>query len=58
VKPEEEVLVTVPAAPPGSGPDRALDPPPDPKWPAMLLAVDEPPLVDGLPPPVVALTIP
>jgi hypothetical protein len=57
VKPDEDVLVTVPDAPPGSGPDRALDPPPDPIWPAVLLAVDEPLPVDELPP-VAALTIP
>jgi hypothetical protein len=28
VKPDEDRLSTVPAAPPAAGPDRALDPPP------------------------------
>jgi hypothetical protein len=32
VKPDEDRLSTVPAAPPAAGPDRALDPPPDPEW--------------------------
>jgi hypothetical protein len=44
VKPDVERLLTVPAAPPAAGPDRALDPlPPDPKPPAGL-----PPAADGL----------
>ena len=30
VKPDVDRLVTVPAAPPAAGPDRALDPPPPP----------------------------
>jgi hypothetical protein len=43
VKPAVEMLLTVPDVPPGSGPDRALDPPPDPKRPAKpVLAADEP----------------
>jgi hypothetical protein len=46
VKPDGDVLLTVPADPPGSGPLRALDPEPPP---GPLLAVDEPL-------PVVALT--
>jgi hypothetical protein len=37
VNPEEDTLLTVPAVPPAAGPDRALDPPPDPKPPAGLL---------------------
>jgi len=40
VNPEEDMLLTVPTVPPAAGPDRALDPPPDPKPPAgLLLAV-------------------
>jgi hypothetical protein len=35
--PEEDTLLTVPTVPPAAGPDRALDPPPDPKPPAGLL---------------------
>jgi hypothetical protein len=31
VKPEEDTLLTVPTVPPAAGPDRALDPPPDPE---------------------------
>jgi hypothetical protein len=31
------MLLTVPTVPPAAGPDRALDPPPDPKPPAGLL---------------------
>jgi hypothetical protein len=54
VKPEVVVLVTVPDAPPGSGPDRALEPPPAPK----LLLAGELLLAGDEPPPVVALTIP
>jgi hypothetical protein len=43
VKPDADRPATVPAAPPAAGPDRALDPPPDPEWPA------KPPLdADGL----------
>jgi hypothetical protein len=35
VKPDEDTLLTVPAAPPAAGPDRALDPlAPDPEPPA------------------------
>ena len=35
VKPDLDMLPTVPAAPPAAGPDRALDPtPPDPRPPA------------------------
>jgi hypothetical protein len=37
VNPEEDTLLTVPAVPPAAGPDRALDPPPDPNPPAGLL---------------------
>jgi hypothetical protein len=38
VKLDVDTLLTVPDAPPGAGPDRALDPPPpDPKPPAALL---------------------
>jgi hypothetical protein len=37
VNPEEDTLLTVPTVPPAAGPDRALDPPPDPKPPAWLL---------------------
>jgi hypothetical protein len=37
VNPEEDTLLTVPIVPPAAGPDRALDPPPDPKPPAGLL---------------------
>jgi hypothetical protein len=36
----EDTLLTVPVDPPAAGPDRALEPPPDPKWPAGLLLVD------------------
>jgi hypothetical protein len=59
VKPDVDVLLTVPVVPPGAGPDRALDPPlPDAKRPAKpLLAADEP-LEAGEPLPEVALTIP
>jgi hypothetical protein len=44
VKPDPDTLLTVPAAPPAAGPDRALDPlAPDPEPPAgmwaLLLAV-------------------
>jgi hypothetical protein len=57
VKPDVDVPLTVPAVPPGAGPDRALEPP-DPKWPANpLLAADEPPPEDE-PPLVTALVIP
>jgi hypothetical protein len=39
VNPAEVTLLTVPAAPPAAGPERALDPwPPDPKPPAGGLA--------------------
>ncbi len=55
VKPDGDVLLTVPADPPGSGPLRALDPEP-PREPP--LAVGEPlPAVDE-PLPEVALTTP
>ena len=37
VKPEEDTPLTVPLDPPAAGPDRALDPPPDPEPPAGLL---------------------
>jgi len=33
VKPDEDRLLTVPAAPPAAGPDRALDPPPPDRGP-------------------------
>jgi hypothetical protein len=55
VKPDADVLLTVPADPPGSGPLRALDPEP---LPEPLLAVDEPLLAVYEPLPVVALTTP
>jgi hypothetical protein len=52
VKPDVVVALMVPVVPPGSAPDRALEPLPDPKLLAtLLLAVDEPLLE-------VALTIP
>src|ERR1700753_1577018 len=52
VKPDLDVLLTVPVVPPGSGPDRALELLPDAKYAATsLLAVDEPL-------PEVSLTIP
>jgi len=55
VKPDADVLLTVPADPPGSGPLRAPDPEPAPE---PLLAVGEPLVaVDGLLA-VVALTTP
>jgi hypothetical protein len=59
VKPDADVPLTVPDVPPGSGPVRAFDPPPEPpEPPERLLAADEPLLaVDGLLP-VVALTTP
>ncbi|HEY2266367.1 MAG TPA: hypothetical protein VGI96_27370 [Streptosporangiaceae bacterium] len=58
VKPDLDVLLTVPVVPPGSGPDRALEPLADPKWAATsLLAADEPLEADE-PLPEVALTIP
>jgi hypothetical protein len=42
VKPDADRLLTVPAAPPAAGPDRALGPPPDPGACAKrLLEVDE-----------------
>jgi hypothetical protein len=50
VKPDVDMLATVPDAPPAAGPDRALDPPP-PDPAGLLLA--EPGLLL-----VVALTIP
>jgi hypothetical protein len=37
VNPEEDTLVIVPAEPPAAGPDRALEPLPDPNPPAGLL---------------------
>src|ERR1700691_6185864 len=37
VNPEEDTLVIVPLDPPAAGPDRALEPPPDPEPPAGLL---------------------
>jgi hypothetical protein len=37
VNPEEDTLVIVPDDPPAAGPDRALDPSPDPNPPAGLL---------------------
>jgi hypothetical protein len=37
VNPEEDTLLTVPDDPPAAGPDRALDPPPDPNLAAGLL---------------------
>jgi hypothetical protein len=37
VNPEEDTLVIVPADPPAAGPDRALEPLPDPNPPAGLL---------------------
>jgi hypothetical protein len=52
VKPDVDVLVTVPADPPGSGPLRALDPAPP------LLAADERLLAEDEPLAIVALTIP
>jgi hypothetical protein len=52
VNPEEDTLLTVPADPPAAGPDRALEPPPDPKPPAGLLAVAVEALLE------VAVTIP
>jgi hypothetical protein len=53
VKPDVDRLLTVPDAPPGAGPDRALDPPPlDPRPPA------EPLLAAAELLPEVALTIP
>jgi len=57
VKPDVDTLLAVPDDPPAAGPDRALDPPPDPEPPAgplpavPLLAAAELPLE-------VALTIP
>jgi hypothetical protein len=60
VKPDADVLLTVPADPPGSGPLRALDPEP-PRDPLLaagepLLAAGEPLLAVDEPLPVVALT--
>jgi hypothetical protein len=55
VKPDVEVLLTVPADPPGSGPLRALDPGPPPE---PLPAADGPLLAAGEPLLVVALTTP
>ncbi len=56
MKPDADVLLTVPADPPGSGPLQAFDPEPDPKPPPP--AVDEPVLAVDEPLPVVALTTP
>jgi hypothetical protein len=59
VKPDVDRLLTVPAAPPAAGPDRALDPPPDPGTCAKPpLAVDEPLLATAGLAAEVALTIP
>ncbi|HSZ43521.1 MAG TPA: hypothetical protein VK817_26445 [Trebonia sp.] len=58
VKPDVDVLLTVPIVPPGSGPDRALEPLPDPSWPVKLLPAADELLLEDEPLPVVALTIP
>jgi hypothetical protein len=60
VKPDVDRLVTVPAAPPAAGPDRALDPPPpDPGACAKrLLEADELLLAAAGPLAEVALTMP
>jgi hypothetical protein len=55
VKPEEDTLVIVPADPPAAGPDRALEPPPDPNPPAGLLLAA---VVEALLEVEVAVTIP
>jgi hypothetical protein len=59
VNPDADVLLTVPVVPPGAGPERALEPPPDPKWPAKPLLAAEAPLL-ALDEPLLefALTIP
>jgi hypothetical protein len=63
VKPDVDTLLAVPDDPPAAGPDRALDPPPDPGPPAAppLPAVPLPavPLLAAAELPLeVALTIP
>jgi hypothetical protein len=58
VKPDAEMLLTLPIDPPAAGPDRALDPPPaDAGWAAAAEAVVA---VVAVPEPVlaVALTMP
>jgi hypothetical protein len=57
VKPEVEMLLTVPTTPPAAGPDRALDPafPAFPANPAFAVC---PVLAPAEPPPEVALTMP
>jgi hypothetical protein len=48
VKPDVDTPATVPDAPPAAGPDRALDPPPDPGPPAMPLpGTDCPDVAEG-----------
>jgi len=56
VNPEEDTLLTVPAVPPAAGPERALDPPPDPKPLAGLLLLLAAGAAEALP--EVAVTIP
>jgi hypothetical protein len=56
VNPEEDTLVIVPADPPAAGPDRALEPLPDPNPPAGLLLLAAAGAADALP--EVAVTIP
>jgi hypothetical protein len=61
VKPEGDVLATVPDVPPAAGPDRALDPLPVPKPPLPAgepPPADEPLLAAAEPPLVIVLTIP
>jgi hypothetical protein len=55
VNPEEDTLVIVPAEPPAAGPDRALEPPPDPN-PAAGLLLAATGVAEALP--EVAATIP
>jgi hypothetical protein len=46
VKPDPDTLSTVPAAPPAAGPDRALDPPPEPGVPGPAVADGDVAVVD------------
>ena len=57
VKPDADTPLAVPDDPPAAGPDRALDPPPDPGPPAVPPLPAVPLLAAAELPPEVALTI-
>jgi hypothetical protein len=58
VKLDPETLVILPDDPPSAGPERAFDPPPDPKWPTEAPCVAVAAVAVPDPPPEVASTIP